>query len=59
MTRKDYQLIASVISETVNATWENDKNALIWLTETLAEKLAEDNPRFNSETFFKACGYED
>ena len=67
MTRKDYQLIASVISETVNATWENDKNALIWLTETLAEKLAEelanimkrDNANFKRDLFLEACGIDE
>lgn len=55
MTRKDYELIASVfagfaaicdLSETIGAD----------IAEQLAEELAEDNPRFNSARFLSACG---
>lgn len=59
MTRKDYELIAQVINETrEDEGWENARSAIIWLAETLAERLEQDNPRFSSETFFKACGWE-
>ena len=55
MTRKDYELIASVfasfadicdLSETIGAD----------IAQRLAEELAEENPRFNSARFLSACG---
>lgn len=52
MTRKDFELIAdriggmTYLNETDRATVAHD----------FAEILATTNPRFNRETFLKACG---
>ena len=64
MTRKDYEILASVISDemkkilSVNNTWPKELNATIReLTENLAEKLKLDNQNFNKDKFLKACGF--
>ena len=59
MTRKDYQLIAQVLS--VGIRTETLANNLgggytTGVAYCLAKKLQEDNPRFNEEIFLKACG---
>lgn len=50
MTRKDYQLIAEVFARSAG----DDLAKLIALN--LADKLAEDNPRFDKARFLTACG---
>jgi hypothetical protein len=55
MTRKDYELIASVLANFVGDAGDvidRDKLAL-----ALASALAQDNPRFNRERFLVASGY--
>ena len=67
MTRKDYELIAGIlkayaqldkIRETEgNADHTHDllKHRLECIVESFAHVLHRDNPRFNRETFIKAC----
>lgn len=56
MTRKDYVLIADVISLRVSLTYsKGGALALKLLAEDLATELKRDNPRFNRETFLAAC----
>lgn len=52
MSRKDYQLIADVISN----SWFGSAEMRADLVGNLAEKLKEENPRFDEARFFKACG---
>jgi hypothetical protein len=53
MTRKDFELIASVIRNTDEVADSQTRDAL---AEMFADKLAGTNDRFNRETFLKACG---
>ena len=53
MTRKDYQLIANVIT---NLDEVIDPIAFEVLVENMAEALQADNPRFDSKRFASACG---
>jgi hypothetical protein len=64
MTRKDYDLIAQAFASArrhVDAQHcDVDKaqiafNAIFWAETYLANLLQKDNPRFNVETFAKAC----
>jgi hypothetical protein len=50
MTRKDYVMIAEVFARSAG----DDLAKLIALN--LADKLAEDNPRFDKARFLTACG---
>lgn len=54
MTKKDFELIASVINGIV---WV-DKNKLLKevLVDSFARKLVDINPRFDKEMFLMACG---
>ena len=61
MTRKDYQLIAKTIKESLeigNLTNETTDTqiAIMALAQTLAIRLKDENPLFNHEIFAKACG---
>lgn len=52
MTKKDYELIAEVLT---NAWWgSNDQKRHI--VYDLTDALETTNPRFNRELFLKACG---
>jgi hypothetical protein len=54
MTRKDYQLIASVLANfATEGTPTDDRDAIAY---GLADSLAQDNPRFNRERFLVASG---
>lgn len=57
MTRKDYQLIAKVISETLDHMGNNPsyRLAIDTLTNSLCHELTADNPRFNDRRFWEAC----
>ena len=61
MTRKDYELIAEVIAdlyEQMNCSALEDTVSLHLVASELAYSLAKTNPRFNRETFMKACKVE-
>lgn len=54
MTRKDYQLIASVLANfATEGTPTDDRDAIAY---GLADSLGQDNPRFNRERFLVAAG---
>jgi len=73
MTRKDYELIASLLSKHIGH-WECESetlieegpkvqayggaNALKDLATTFSYELEKTNPRFNKERFLKACGID-
>lgn len=52
MTRKDYNLIADVIA----VSWFGNAELKADLVSNLADKLEQDNPRFNRSIFLTACG---
>ncbi len=64
MTRKDYQLIARTIKESLEInqhSWKTNEStdsqiAIMALAQTLAIRLKDENPLFNHEIFAKACG---
>jgi DNA relaxase NicK len=60
MTKKDYILIASAISDSMN-TWniDNAKRERAGTKDvalTIAERLEKDNSQFKKEKFLAACG---
>lgn len=64
MTRRDYELVASVILETrkiMEGFYLHEESVLIAFTtldkleKEMSRALARDNSRFNPETFSKAC----
>jgi len=68
MTKKDYELIASVIKGRMDNAIESyhfgysDKdiqhatNTLADLADFMAYELSQDNPRFDRQRFLQACG---
>ena len=56
MTRKDYQLIASAISELASDFGKGEVVAINLVADTLADALAQENPRFDRAKFLTACG---
>jgi hypothetical protein len=55
MTRKDYVLISRVINTARNIDTEKTGEGVA-IAYLLADELAQENPRFNRELFFTACG---
>ncbi|MAH51961.1 hypothetical protein CMI37_39450 [Candidatus Pacearchaeota archaeon] len=57
MTRKDFQLIADVLSAVLKAKENNPANRVVVeeLAAAFASELAKTNPRFNKARFLKAC----
>jgi hypothetical protein len=66
MTRKDYELIAGVLSDALDSFYADHNRGLLhnapsmhgMVAESMADALAADNPRFDRERFLKACGVE-
>ena len=57
MTRKDYQLIASVIKQTYkNEDQQVAEVAIQTVAVSLAAQLKKDNPNFKAALFLQACG---
>lgn len=58
MTRKDYELIAAAVRESVTARGAPPDAyvAVAYLAHVLAASLRADNPRFDKARFLKACG---
>jgi len=62
MTRKDYVIIARAINAQVHVTYllptlqKIRTQALTDVATQMCVQLLNDNPRFNSGTFMKACG---
>jgi hypothetical protein len=57
MTKKDFQLIASVFKELGYST-DNIREGRIVFAQDIADALATTNPRFDRERFLKACESE-
>ena len=57
MTRKDYQLVAKVFSDSKPIPFA-DPARLYWIFTCthMADALARDNDRFNRDRFLTACG---
>jgi hypothetical protein len=59
MTKKDYELIADALAN-IGENYQGEdwtmSGALGLISEKLADALATTNPRFNRDTFLKACG---
>ena len=56
MTKKDYELIASVLSRWTNMTTEREIGATATaIADSLANRLMLDNPRFKRDVFLAAC----
>jgi hypothetical protein len=58
MTRKDYIKFAELIKDSIYPIGaKRDKNTILHITEDLIELFREDNYRFDSEKFRKACNH--
>ena len=55
MTKKDYELIASVLKENSWRTTRKTYESLCW---RFMAAFAEHNPKFNRSKFLEACGIE-
>ena len=60
MTRKDYKLIAEVLSRAIK-NWEGfeqerPEEVISMIAKTLSSQLIQDNPRFDRAKFLTACG---
>lgn len=53
MTKKNYELIARVLHESIRVGGEQQ------IAYDLADAFAEENPRFNTARFLKACGLDE
>jgi len=59
MTKKDYVLIAeAILDQRPEESWLNKAVQYKLMTRSIAQSLAQDNSRFNYNTFYKACGLE-
>lgn len=61
MSKKDFELIASVLSEaladSLRAGGDNyDEDSNEYIATRFADVLGQTNPRFNRERFLRACG---
>lgn len=56
MTKKDYIIIAEAIAKTKDMVARVPGHYRARIAVSLAEALRADNPRFDEEKFFKACG---
>ncbi len=55
MTKKDYDLIgAAIIAATTSSFSPNRKE----IAKAFAQKLSNENPKFDVEKFYKCCGIE-
>ncbi len=55
MTRKDFELIAEVLSGHYQNGTEEQKAEIAACALTFAQRLQSTNPRFNVQRFVKAC----
>lgn len=58
MSRKDYVAIAAVIRLYVGLADANTLDALRGVARGMADIFANDNPRFNRDRFYAACGMD-
>ena len=55
MTRKDFQLIADVLTNFNVDNVANQREVTAMIAESFAAALTKTNPRFNKALFLKAC----
>lgn len=58
MTKKHFQAIATAIRDARALTSPLAEAAIDAVAESIADRLAEDSPRFNRARFLAACGVE-
>lgn len=58
MTKKDYELIASVLRDEYIYSPPEHKKVIEGVAELMAQRLRGDNIRFDSLRFYQACGIE-
>ncbi len=58
MTKKDFELIVDVLIVTRPAVGEGESDIWHEVVDRFAEKLASNNPKFNSARFIAACKAE-
>lgn len=59
MTKKDYVLLARVFKMNYDALQQAGHKTIVWLiVKDICRELQQDNPRFDSDKFIKACGVE-
>lgn len=60
MTRKDFQAVTDIIRSFSKGAINYDlegRHVLERITEEMADLFQKDNPRFDKEKFYEACGY--
>ena len=56
MTKKDYILIAGVLSRTYETSKSNvERETVIAIINQLSDKLKVNNPKFTTDIFIRAC----
>jgi len=58
MTRKDFQLIADVLTNFNVDNVANQRDVTAMIAEAFAKELKQTNPRFNKALFLKACSVQ-
>ena len=61
MTRKDYKIIANVLSTAVMDCKSGTEEDVIFITRVvvdMASELYDDNHNFNHQKFYEACGLD-
>jgi hypothetical protein len=60
MTRKDYELIARCVADARKLSPTNlaIQVAMDLFMANIAKRLKEDNPRFDKDKFYRACGFD-
>ena len=58
MTRRDYVKFAGLISRHATRKSKAEKDLVRDVAKGMADIFSEDNPRFNVDRFYKACGIE-
>ena len=56
MTKKDFELIAGVLRHCQKCAASDETVVIDWVSECMAEALADTNPRFDTERFLQASG---
>lgn len=60
MTKKHFEMLAQLIKEHSAEVYSKENSparAMHTLAEKLANKLTQENPRFDRSRFLRACGY--
>ena len=58
MTKKDYVKIAAILNSVFHDSDNDGERLWARVAVTFADMLAADNPRFDYNRFYKACGME-